>query len=198
MPPTRILRAWRRVAREGTRPAPRVTRVVSPTVAVMIGTGGYNPKRGTSRRGRVRKRTAGAVKADINVTPLVDVVLVLLIIFMVVTPMLSKGVNVDLPVTQHHDKRADDNRDVVVAITHRGRVFLGATEIPWERLGQAVAAERRRHPGKGIFLKGDARIDYGLARRVMEILHGAGIEQIQLGTEELSRGASAPPSGGQP
>jgi biopolymer transport protein ExbD/biopolymer transport protein TolR len=133
------------------------------------------------------------MKADINVTPLVDVVLVLLIIFMVVTPMLSKGVNVDLPITEHHDKRTDDNRDVVVAVTHLGQIFVGSAEVSLERLGETVAAERRRHPDKGIFLKGDARIDYGKARRIMEALHAAGIEQVQLGTEESSKMPSTAP-----
>ncbi|MBC8132209.1 MAG: biopolymer transporter ExbD [Deltaproteobacteria bacterium] len=153
----------------------------------MIVTGRRNNK-----HTRPRKRALGVIKADINVTPLVDVVLVLLIIFMVVTPMLSKGVSVDLPITAHHDKRTDDNRDVVVAVTHRGQVFVGSAEVPLERLGETVATERRRHPDKGIFLKGDARIDYGQARRVMEALHRAGIEQIQLGTEESSKGPSSP------
>lgn len=147
-------------------------------------------------RARPRKRARGTIKADINVTPLVDVVLVLLIIFMVVTPMLSKGVNVDLPVTEHHDKRADDNRDVVVAVTNRGQIFVGSTEVPLDRLGDAVGAERRQHPDKGIFLKGDARLNYGQARRVMEALHRAGIEQIDLGTEESSK--ETPPAARQP
>ena len=62
--------------------------------------------------------------------------LVLLIIFMVVTPMLSKGVNVDLPVTQHHDKRNDDNRDIIVAITHLGEIYLGSDRVPLEGLGR--------------------------------------------------------------
>ncbi|MEP6653098.1 MAG: biopolymer transporter ExbD [Myxococcales bacterium] len=144
------------------------------------------------KRARPVKRARGVIKADINVTPLVDVVLVLLIIFMVVTPMLSKGVNVDLPVTEHHDKRTDDNRDVVVAVTHRGQIYVGDTEVPLDRLGETVGSERRHHPDKGIFLKGDARIDYGQVRRVMEALHRAGIEQIQLGTEESSKAAAAP------
>ena len=135
---------------------------------------------------QTKKRTRGVIKADINVTPLVDVVLVLLIIFMVVTPMLSKGVNVDLPLTEHHDKRNDDNRDVIVAITQRGEIYVGSDQVTLDRVGEAVATERRRHPDKGIFLKGDARLGYGQARRVMEAIHRSGVEQIQLGTEEAS------------
>ena len=146
--------------------------------------------RGRARSGRAkakrRRPLPPGLKADINVTPLVDVVLVLLIIFMVVTPMLSKGVNVDLPVTDHHDKRNDDNRDIIVAITQRGEIYLGQDPVGLEVLGTAVAAERRRHPDKQIFLKGDTRIEYGTARRVMEAIHRAGVADMQLGTEERS------------
>ncbi len=164
---------------------------------------GHDPMIATGRRSArhaaPKKRARGAIKADINVTPLVDVVLVLLIIFMVVTPMLSKGVNVDLPVTQHHDKRTDDNRDLVVAITHLGQIYVGSDQVPLERLVDAIAGERRRHPDKGIFLKGDGRLDYGQARRVMEAIHKGGIDQIQLGTEESSaessKGMRAPADG---
>lgn len=139
--------------------------------------------RGGGRRNK-RRVEPHKLKADINVTPLVDVVLVLLIIFMVVTPMLSKGVNVDLPITLHHDKRNDDNRDIVVAITQRGEIYLGSERVELDALGGAVAAERRRRPEKTIFLKGDTRLEYGAARRVMEAIHRAGIADIQLGTEE--------------
>ena len=156
----------------------------------MIATGRRATGGMAARRGP-RKRSPGAIKADINVTPLVDVVLVLLIIFMVVTPMLSKGVNVDLPVTRNHDKRNDDNRDVVVAVTHLGEIYVGSDRVPLDRLGRAVGDERRRHPDKSIFLKGDGRLEYGKARQVMEALHAVGIDQIQLGTEEERPSAPA-------
>jgi len=143
-------------------------------------------RRGGARRTRGARPTA--VRAEINVTPLVDVVLVLLIIFMVVTPMLSKGINVDLPVTQHHEKRGDDNRDIVVAITRTGDVYVGSDRVPVEGVEEAVAAQRRRYPEKTLFLKGDSAVDFGRARRVMEALHRAGADQLQLGTEELREG----------
>jgi biopolymer transport protein TolR len=151
----------------------------------VIVTGARAGKRASAPRRR--RAVAGPIKADINVTPLVDVVLVLLIIFMVVTPMLSKGVNVDLPVTEHHDRRNDDNRDIVVAITHLGEIYVGGAHVPLDGLGAAVAAEHLRHPDKTIFLKGDARLDFGQARRAMEALHHEGLDQIQLGTEERKR-----------
>lgn len=153
---------------------------------------GLQAKRSRRRGGAGRASSAGQFQANINVTPLVDVVLVLLIIFMVVTPMLSKGVNVDLPVTQHHDKRNDDNRDIVVAITHRGEIYVGSDRVALDSVGNAVVTERRRHPDKTIFLKGDARLDFVAARGVIESLHRAGVTEVQLGTEEERQSESRP------
>jgi len=79
----------------------------------------------------------GQVRAEINVTPLVDVVLVLLIIFMVITPMIVRGVSVDLPVTSHHDTKKDDNKDLVVSINAGGEIYVNADKVPLERLGAA-------------------------------------------------------------
>jgi biopolymer transport protein TolR len=126
----------------------------------------------------------GQVRAEINVTPLVDVVLVLLIIFMVITPMIVRGVSVDLPVTSHHDRKNDDNKDLIVSINAAGEIYVNADKVPLEQLGAAVQEERRRFPDKGIFVKADHRIRYGVARATMEAIHRAGVEDVQLGTEE--------------
>lgn len=128
------------------------------------------------------------VKADINVTPLVDVVLVLLIIFMVVTPLIASGVAVDLPKTAHHLRKPDDGKDIIVAVTADKRMFVGAKRMNRvAELASAVAAERRRTPEKAIFLKADARAPYGVVREVMEALHQADINDVVLGTEEIER-----------
>jgi biopolymer transport protein ExbD/biopolymer transport protein TolR len=124
------------------------------------------------------------VRAEINVTPLVDVVLVLLIIFMVITPMIVRGVSVDLPVTSHHDKKNDDNKDLIVSINAAGEVYVNADKVSLEKLTATVAEERRRFPDKGVFLKADQRIRYGVARAAMEAIHRAGIEDVQIGTDE--------------
>lgn len=129
------------------------------------------------------------MRAEINVTPLVDVVLVLLIIFMVVTPMIARGVAVELPVTAHHDQKNDDNKDLIVSVTAAGEVYLNADKIALERLTAAVAEVRRQNPDKGIFLKADHRARYGAARRTMEAIHRAGIEDIQIGTNDKAKGA---------
>jgi biopolymer transport protein TolR len=127
-----------------------------------------------------------AVRSDINVTPLVDVVLVLLIIFMVVTPLIASGVAVDLPRTRNHTRSPDDGKQMVVSITADKRLYLGAT-----RVGDAGEVARRpveKHqsaPDKPVFIKADGRAPYGVARALMQALHEASLDDVILGTEEL-------------
>ena len=126
------------------------------------------------------------VKADINVTPLVDVVLVLLIIFMVVTPLIASGIAVDLPRTQHHSRKPDDGRDIVVSITAEGRMYLQARQLEGlTNLRAAVLHEKAKFPDKGVYLKADARAAFGAIREALDALHEAGINDVILGTEEL-------------
>jgi len=133
-------------------------------------------------------RPARDLKADINVTPLVDVVLVLLIIFMVVTPMIASGVAVDLPRTAHHARKPDDGRDIIVSVTRDERFYVGTTRLGRvEELGQAVVAERRKYPDKTVFVKADTRVPFGAVRQAMQALHDLDIQDIVLGTEELSK-----------
>jgi biopolymer transport protein TolR len=127
-------------------------------------------------------------KSDINVTPLVDVVLVLLIIFMVVTPLIASGVAVDLPRTAHHSRKADEGKDIIISVTQDKQVYVGSTRVQgMEQLASVVAAERRKYPDKTLFLKGDARAPFGTVREVTETLRAAQITDVILGTEELTR-----------
>ena len=143
-----------------------------------------------------KKHTKGAgVKADINVTPLVDVVLVLLIIFMVVTPMIAKGVPVDLPQTVHHDKKPDDGKDIIVSVTKDKDVWVGSTKIRKEDLTRLIEEERRKFPEKTVYVKGDARGTYGIVREVMELVNKAKIDDVMLGTDEVK---GKVPSGAPP
>src|SRR6185503_7359186 len=128
--------------------------------------------RATARRGlATKRRPKGQMRAEINVTPLVDVVLVLLIIFMVITPMIVRGVSVDLPITSHHDRKNDDNKDLIVSINSSGDVYVNADKVPIDKLTASVQEERRRYPDKGIYLKADHRLRYGTARAAMEAIH---------------------------
>jgi biopolymer transport protein ExbD len=134
----------------------------------------------------VSLRAPVTLKSDINVTPLVDVVLVLLIIFMVVTPLIAGGVAVDLPRTAHHARKADEGKDIIISITWDKRIYVGSTRVASPRsVAAAVLDEKRKYPEKTVFLKADARAPYGVVREVMEALHESDTEDLVLGTEEL-------------
>jgi len=129
------------------------------------------------------------VRSDINVTPLVDVVLVLLIIFMVVTPLIASGVAVDLPRTRNHTRSPDDGKQLVVSITADKRLYMGATRVADVReLAQRLTDAHRSAPDKPVFIKADGRAPYGMARQLMQALHEASIDDVILGTEELREG----------
>jgi biopolymer transport protein TolR len=124
--------------------------------------------------------------AEINVTPLVDVVLVLLIIFMVVTPLISSGVPVELPKTVHHNRKPDDGKDIIISVTADKRVFLAGRAISDPKdVTRMVEEERRKHPEKTAFVKGDVRAPYGTVRTVMEAVNKAGLDDVMLGTDEI-------------
>jgi biopolymer transport protein ExbD len=131
-------------------------------------------------------RRNGKVKADINVTPLVDVVLVLLIIFMVVTPIIASGVPVELPKTANHGRKPDDGKDIIIAVTANKAVYVAGRPVSAaNEVTRLVEEERRKHPEKTAFVKGDSRTTYGAVREVMEAVHKAGLEDVMLGTDEL-------------
>jgi biopolymer transport protein TolR len=140
------------------------------------------------REGRrpVEERPKSKVKADINVTPLVDVVLVLLIIFMVVTPIIAGGIPVELPKTAHHARKPDDGRDIIISVTSNKLVYVSGRPVARAaEVTRLVEDERRKHPEKTAFVKGDSRTTYGAVREVMEAVHKAGLIDVMLGTEEI-------------
>jgi biopolymer transport protein ExbD len=132
-----------------------------------------------------KERKKSNVQADINVTPLVDVVLVLLIIFMVVTPMIAKGVPVDLPKTMHHSKKPDDGKDIIVSVTKDKLVYVAANKVAVKDIPKLIEEEKRRHPDKTVYVKGDSRTTYGAVREVMESIHKANIDDVMLGTDDV-------------
>ncbi len=120
--------------------------------------------------------------ANINVTPLVDVMLVLLIIFMVTTPMLQQGVEVDLPKATNAPLKGTQEQ-VVVSIDRAGIVYLGAgNKVEAVEIGKKVAAvlERREESERKVYIKGDGALEYSVLMEVMARLHEAGVHQIGL------------------
>ena len=134
------------------------------------------PILGGGRRGR---RTP---MAEINDTPMVDVMLVLLIIFMVTAPLLSTGVQVDLPQTKA--AALEQNREpVAISMDRTGNVFVDDTPVPMEALGarlQQVAAASREPGGPRIFLRADQGLDYGRVMQVMGEINRAGLHKVAL------------------
>lgn len=139
---------------------------------------------GASGGGRRRGRRRAAVMAEINVTPMVDVMLVLLIIFMVAAPMLTVGVPIDLPQTQA--KTLDiDKEPLMLSVKVDGKVFLNETEIQMEDLVAKLKAvtEARGGMEERIFVRGDRSVNYGTVMKVMGQLSGAGFKRVALVTE---------------
>ncbi len=143
---------------------------------------------GSTRGGRRgRRKRDNAPMSEINVTPMVDVMLVLLIVFMVAAPLLTVGVPIDLPETQAQSLEAPSN-PITLTVTSDGAVFIGEDAVSLEdvvtRLGGLV-----EDPGaQRIYLRGDAQADYGAVMRVMGTLSGAGFSQIGLITDQESQG----------
>lgn len=136
------------------------------------------------------KPKAPGVVSDINVTPMVDVMLVLLIIFMVITPMLSKGVNVDLVKTHNPVKMQEADREdaILVAVTRDGKVFLspGNEMIPQlDALATKVKDLQTQRSDKTVYLKADARARFEKVEDVIDTMRTAGVDQLGLLTEEI-------------
>ena len=128
------------------------------------------------------------VKGDINVTPLVDVCLVLLIIFMVVTPMLQQGVDVLLPNGPHAEKKPGEKEDLTISIKQDGSVFVGDKWIPDKNLATYLHAEYQANPARTINLKADKRINFGKVRLVMRAAHEAEFSRVAVMTENKQAG----------
>ncbi len=124
------------------------------------------------------------VKNDINVTPLVDVVLVLLIIFMVITPMLSRGKDVPLPKAHIEQKDKPPRDPLVVSVTSDGKVWVESDEAPGAKLEQDVMKLLQEAPDRPILLKGDRELEVGKIREVMDRVKKCGAKTIDLAVEE--------------
>jgi biopolymer transport protein ExbD/biopolymer transport protein TolR len=132
------------------------------------------------------RKEGSKVTAAINVTPMVDVMLVLLIIFMVITPMLQNKVQIDLAKVDNPTSMPDADKEdaIVVAITRDGGVFLGQDKVATSELGGKVREKLSDKPGKTIFVRADARAQYRAVEDAIDAVRTAGVEDVGLLTQK--------------
>ncbi|MGV8948632.1 MAG: protein TolR [Candidatus Paracaedibacter sp.] len=133
----------------------------------------------SSGRSGSRRRSTGQAFTDINVTPFVDVMLVLLVIFMVTTPMLTVGVPVDLPKT-HAAKMNDQVEPLVVTVDANGKSYLQETELEGDALIERLIGVSGSNPDAKIYVRGDQKINYGRVMEIMGIISAAGFNKVSL------------------
>ena len=147
----------------------------------------------------ISKRTLG-MNSNINVTPMVDVMLVLLIIFMVITPMLQKGVSVEMAKTNNPTQMPDAEKEdaLLVAVQRDGSVFFGSDKISPDQLTNKIKDKLASRTDKRVFVRADARAKYGAVAEVVDNVRAAGVDELGLLTEQRKQGAPpAPPSATQ-
>jgi biopolymer transport protein TolR len=123
--------------------------------------------------------------SEINVTPLVDVMLVLLIIFMVSAPMMNTGIDVDLPAAQAPQVTVDEEK-LLLTVSRDQKVYLGRDEIPFERLEPALLGNERMQREKELYVQADETVPYGFVVKVIAIVKKAGIQKLGLVTDPLA------------
>ncbi len=126
-------------------------------------------------RGRGRRQMS-----EINVTPFVDVMLVLLIVFMVAAPLLTSGVPIDLPDSKAKALTDDDNKPLEVSIEKNGTIYVGETEVKEERLVVLLNSMTNNDPDRRIYIRADKGMDYGAVMSILGAINGAGFRKVAL------------------
>ena len=147
----------------------------------------------------IATRNEGAkVSSEINVTPMVDVMLVLLIIFMVITPMLSKGHDVDMAKVDNPTPMQDADKDdaLLLAVAKDGKVYFGNDEIQLDQITTKIRDSlSSKSDSKMVFVKADARARYKFVVDVVDNVRAAGVDQLGLLTEQKKNTMAGPPTG---
>lgn len=148
------------------------------------------------------KPKAPPVMAAPNVIPMADIMLVLLIIFMVVTPMLQKGVSVDMAKVNNTQDLPDADKDdaVIVAITRDGSLYLGSQKVSLDEISTRVKDQIANRLDKTVFVRSDARAKYGTVVKAVDEVRAAGVDNLGLLTEKIQQKrptAPPPPTGGE-
>jgi biopolymer transport protein TolR len=150
-----------------------------------MGAAAGGAKGGYTRRNS-RRRSARGVMSEINVTPMVDVMLVLLIVFMVAAPLMTVGVPIELPKTEA--KQLDSNTEPITITVQKDKtIFLQETQIAMEQLAPKLIAIAKNGYDEQIFVRADTSVDYGSVMEVMGLLNGAGYKKIGLVTGNIDK-----------
>ncbi len=118
--------------------------------------------------------------ADINVTPFVDIMLVLLVVFMVTAPLLTAGVPIDLPDSNAPAMSDEDNKPLEVSLDKQGNIFVGETEVKEARLVALLGSLTNNDPERRIYIRADQSLDYGQVMKVLGNINGAGFRKVAL------------------
>lgn len=153
----------------------------------------------------------GEMKSDINITPLVDVMLVLLIIFMITAPMLSTGIDLDLPEGTVEQDEQDDESKLVLSIDAKGQVHLGETHVPWGELRTKLETNERIQNEQALYIEADQSLPYGVVIAAMDTAQSVGVSKLMMKTNPVNdtrrrellegfegEGAPEPSGGGDP
>lgn len=130
--------------------------------------------------GRGRRRRKHAAVAEINVTPFVDVMLILLIVFMVTAPLLTSGVPVDLPQSKANPIKEEDDKPLEVTLRSDGKIFVGDTEVEEARLVPLLMAISENNTDRRVYIRADLELDYGRVMGVLGAINGAGMKKVAL------------------
>lgn len=138
----------------------------------------------SSQSGRKRGRGGYRPMAEINVTPFVDVMLVLLIVFMVAAPLLTAGVPVDLPNSDAKPISDEDNKPIEITVSKEDKLYIGETEVPKARLITMLKAMTEGQTDRRIYIRGDKGLEYGKIMEVLGAVNGAGFSKVALISEK--------------
>ena len=127
----------------------------------------------------------GGMKSDINVTPLVDVMLVLLIIFMITAPMLATGIELELPAGTASAPDPDDDGQLILSIDRHQRVYLGETEVAWGDLRTRLETNERVQTERTLYVEADTSLPYGIVVAAMDTAQAAGVTRLMMRTDPV-------------
>lgn len=137
---------------------------------------------GRTGRGRATRRQGYAPMAEINVTPFVDVMLVLLVVFMITAPLLTAGVPVNLPQSDAKAINQESNTPIEITVDNTGQIYIGDAEVERQKLIPLLGAMTKGNPDRQIFIRGDQTINYGQIANILGAVSSAGFSKISLVT----------------